>query len=176
MNYQNISEIYDANDRVRERLKNTVSNLNDEQLNSLPADGTWTIANIVEHISLVDGGIIRLSTKLLTEAQGAGGKSDGSAKISEAFLEQASKPLKLQAPERVRPTGTPTVTESFAIIDENRKKLEDLRPLFESVECSDFKFPHPYFGDLTAHEWLALLGGHEARHTRQIEGILSQTQ
>jgi len=176
MNYQNISEIYDANDLVRERLKNTVSNLNDAQLNFLPAEGTWTIANIVEHISLVDGGIIRLSTKLLTEAQGAGGKSDGAAKISEAFLEQASKPLKLQAPERVHPTGMPTVTESLAIMDENRKKLEELRPLFESVECSDFKFPHPYFGDLTAHEWLALLGGHEARHTRQIEGILSQTQ
>lgn len=176
MNYQTISEIYEANDKIRERLKNTVSNLNDDQLNLMPADGTWTIANIVEHVSLVDGGIIRLSAKLLTDAREKGEKSDGAAKISEAFLQQASIPRKLQAPERVHPTGKLTVTESLANMDENRQKLEELRPLFESVDCSEFKFPHPYFGDLTAHEWLVLLGGHEERHTKQIEGILSQTQ
>lgn len=176
MNYQTISEIYDANDKIRERLKSTVSNLNDEQLNFMPADGTWTIANIIEHVSLVDGGIIRLSAKLLTDAWEKGGKSDGAAKISERFLQEASIPRKLQAPERVRPTGNLTVTEALAKMDENRRKLEELRPLFETVDCSEFKFPHPYFGDLTAHEWLALLGGHEARHTKQIERILSQTQ
>ena len=59
-------------------------------------------------------------------------------------------------------------------LDETRKSLEDLRPMFESVECSEFKFPHPFFGDLTAHEWLALVGGHELRHTQQIERILAQ--
>ena len=35
------------------------------------------------------------------------------------------------------------------------------------------KFPHPFFGELSATEWLVLLGGHEARHTAQIERILS---
>lgn len=174
MNYQRISEIYDANDRVRTRLKETVSRLNDEQLNFLPGDGKWTITNIVEHISLVESGITRIFGKILAEAQAKGEKSDGTAKISDAFLQKASQGLKLQAPERVHPTGTVTIAESFVKMDETRQKLEELRPLFETVECSDFKFPHPYFGDLTAHEWLALLGGHEARHTKQIEAILSQ--
>ena len=59
-------------------------------------------------------------------------------------------------------------------MDETRQKLEELRPLFESIECSDVKFPHPAFGDMSAHEWLALLGGHETRHIRQIEGILEK--
>lgn len=176
MNYQTIAEIYNANDEIRVRLKNTVSNLNDEELNFLPAEGEWTIANIVEHVSLVESGITRIFGKILTEAQSKGGKSDGSAKISEAFLQKASQGLKLQAPERVRPTGTVTIAESFAKMEETRQKLEELRPLFETVECSDFKFPHPYFGDLTAHEWFALLGGHEARHTKQIEEILRQIQ
>jgi len=101
-------------------------------------------------------------------------KSDGAAKISETFLQQASIPRKLQAPERVHPTGKLTVTESLANMDENRQKLEELRPLFESVECSEFKFPHPAFGDISLHEWLALLGGHEIRHTQQIENLLSR--
>jgi hypothetical protein len=56
-------------------------------------------------------------------------------------------------------------------MEESRNRLNELRPLFESVECSDQKFPHPAFGELTAHEWLALVGGHEARHIAQIKRI-----
>ena len=175
MNYQTISEIYDANDRVRARLKETVSDLNDAELNFMP-EGGWTIANIVEHLSMVENGMSRICAKLLTEAQTQGGKANGEAKISREFLQQLSGGgnAKMEAPERVRPTGALTLAESFAKMEENRQKLEELRPLFESVECSNFKFPHPYFGGMTAHEWLALLGGHEAKHIAQIEGILSQ--
>lgn len=176
MNYQTISEIFDANENIRAKLRETISNLNDEQLKFMPADGEWTITHIVEHIALVESGITGVFGKILAEAQSKGGKSDGTAKISDDFLAKASVPRKLQAPERVRPTGTVTIEESFAKMNETRQKLEKLRPLFETVECSEFKFPHPYFGDLTAHEWLALLGGHEARHTRQIERIIRQTQ
>lgn len=175
MNYQNISEIYVANDKIRENLKATVGNLTDEQLNLLAEKGDWTIKNIVEHIAIVQKGMMRISAKLLTEAKAVGAAANGEAKISENFLQKAveARPAKFEAPDRVRPTGTQTIAESLSKLDETRKSLEDLRPLFESVECSDFKFQHPFFGDLTAHEWLALVGGHEFRHTSQIEKILS---
>ncbi len=176
MNYQNISEIYDANDKIRTKLKETVSNLTEEQANFLPEGEKWSVANLVEHISMVENGIARISAKLLGEAQAKGEKTNGEAKISESFLEKASwgRTQKFEAPERVHPSGKLTIAESLAKLDENRLKFEELRPLFESVECSDFKFPHPAFGDMSAHEWLALIGGHELRHMQQIKKILSQ--
>ncbi|MET0753197.1 MAG: DinB family protein [Pyrinomonadaceae bacterium] len=176
MNYQNISEIYDANDKIRTKLKETVSSLTEEQANFLPEGEKWTVANLVEHISMVENGIARISAKLLGEAQAAGGKTSGEAKISESFLEKAAwgRTQKFEAPERTHPSGKLTIAESLAKLDENRLKLEELRPLFESVECSDFKFPHPAFGNMSAHEWLALIGGHELRHMQQIKKILSQ--
>jgi hypothetical protein len=176
MNYQNISEIYDANDKIRATLKETVSSLTDEQANFLPEEGKWSVANLVEHISLVESGITRIFGKILNEAKAKGGVSGGEAKISEEFLQKLSwgREQKFQAPERVHPSGKLSIAESLAKMDENRVKLEELRPLFETVECSEFKFPHPAFGDLTAHEWLALLGGHEMRHIAQIQKILSQ--
>ncbi len=179
MNYQNISEIYEANHKIREKLKETVSKLTDEQANFLPEEGDkWTVAKIVEHIAIVQEGMTRISAKLLTEAQNRGGKADGAAKISESFSQKAleMKDRKFEAPERVRPTGKFSIAESLAKMEETRQKLKDLRPLFESVECSDFKFPHPFMGDLTAHEWLLLVGGHEFRHIKQIEDILSRTK
>ena len=174
MNYQTIADVYAANDKIRERLKKTVENLADEQLNYLPEGERWTIAQIVEHLSLVEDGMTRISRKLLNEAKETGKTSDGTMKISEDFLRKAesSREQKLEAPERVHPKLGQTIAESLAKMEENRKRLNELRPLFESVECSDYKFPHPAFGELTAHEWLALIGGHEMRHIEQIKRIL----
>jgi len=176
MNYQTISEIYDANDRVRAKLKDIVGNLSDEQANILPEGEKWTVREFVEHISIVDEGIMRISAKLLSESKENGKTANGAAKFSDEFLEKmaAGRTAKFEAPDRVRPTGTKSIAESLAKMDEARQKLEELRPLFESVECADSKFPHPAFGPMTAHEWLALLGGHEARHIRQIEGVLEK--
>ena len=176
MNYQTISEIYDANDQIRGKLKSIIANLTDDQANTLPDGEKWTIAGFVEHIAIVDEGIMRISAKLLNAAKANGKQSDGTAKFSDEFAQKiaAGRDSKFEAPERVHPTGTITIAESLAKMAETRKSLEDLRPLFESVECAEVKFPHPAFGDLSSHEWLALLGGHEMRHIKQIEGLLAK--
>lgn len=175
MNYQTVADVYAANDKIRERLRETVGSLTVEQLNYLPEGEKWTVAQIVEHLSLVDDGMTRISARLLRKARENGKAADGTVKISEEFLRKIyeANDQKLKAPEIVHPQGKQTIAESLAKMEENRKRLNELRPLFESVECSDYKFPHPAFGELTAHEWLALLGGHEARHLKQIKRILN---
>lgn len=176
MSYQKISEIYEANDQTRAKLKNLVENLTDEQLHFLPAGENWTIEQIVEHISIVEYGIAKISERLLNAAKENGKTSDGSAKISTEFLQKAaaSREQKLSASERVHPKGGVTIAESFAKMNETRQILEGLRPLFETVDETQAKFPHPAFGDMTSHEWLLLLGGHEQRHIAQIKRILAQ--
>jgi hypothetical protein len=171
MNYQTIEEVYAANDKIRVRLLEMIGEISDEQANALPDGEKWTIAQIGEHISIVEEGMGRISNKLLNEAKGNGKNSDGKAVISRAFAEKAagSRNQKLEAPDRVHPTGKQTIAESIEKLKENRHRLYDLKPLFETVECSEHTFPHPTFGDLTAHEWLALVGGHEFRHLEQIK-------
>jgi hypothetical protein len=56
INYQTISEIYDANDKIRQDLKGVLANLSDEQINILPDGEKWTVAGLVEHIAIVDEG------------------------------------------------------------------------------------------------------------------------
>lgn len=176
MNYQNIAEIYDSNDKIREKLKMIVGSLTDEQAGVLPEGEKWSLAQLVEHIALVEDGMTRICTKLLLKAQAEDRKSDGTAKISEIFLMKAAESVnqKLEAPERVHPTGTKTVAESLAKMEENRENLKKLRPIFETVDGTEHKFPHPAFGELTAQEWLALVGGHELRHIRQIKNLLEK--
>ncbi|MBS1797874.1 MAG: DinB family protein [Acidobacteria bacterium] len=176
MKYNTIGDIYEANDRIREKLRATVGNLTDAQADALPEGEKWTVREFVEHIAIVDEGIMRISAKLLNAAREGGKSSDGAARLSDEFLQKAAagRTAKFEAPDRVRPTGTKSIAESLARMDETRRQLEELRPLFESVDGTEAKFPHPAFGDLSAQEWLALLGGHEMRHIKQIEAVLEK--
>ncbi len=179
MNYQTITEIYQANAKIREKLKFTVSTLNDEQASFKVDQNTWNIQEIVEHIAIVEGGIAGICARLLQKSAEEKLPNDGSANISSEFLEKSRatanrRETKLQAPDRVTPSGRLSIEESFAKLAENGEILNQIRTGLETVNTQKAKFPHPYFGDMSATEWLALIGGHEFRHIDQIEEILSR--
>ncbi len=178
MNYQTIAEIYEGNAKIREKLKTTIADLSDEQLNFRADENVWTIGEIVEHLSIVENGMATISSRLLQKSTEENLSNDGKAHISHEFLAKANsiadrRTRKAQAPERVMPTGKLSITESLAKMDENAEILKQIRTGLETVNTQKHKFPHPFFGDLSATEWLALIGGHEFRHIDQIEEILS---
>ncbi len=179
MNYKTIAELYAANKKIREKLHETLSNLTHEQLIFRADKNTWTITEIVEHLAIVENGMASIASGLLQKSTVENIENDGSANISKGFLERASlvsnrRERKVSAPERVVPTGRLSIAESLVKMDENAKLLTHLRKGVETVNTEKNKFPHPFFGDLTATEWLALIGGHELRHIDQIEEILSE--
>jgi hypothetical protein len=176
MKYETIDEIYAGNEKVRARLKDVVGSLPDERATALPEGEKWTVAQIVEHISMVDEGAMRICARLLRKAQEAGRTHDGKVVITEDFLQKGSEiaGIKVQAPDIVQPTGTKSISDSLAKLDENSEQLEKLRELFKSVDGTELKFPHPFFGDISAQEWLSLKGGHEMRHIKQIEKVLAK--
>jgi hypothetical protein len=178
MNYQTIAEIYEANAKIREKLKSLVTDLSDEQINIRPNETAWTIREIVEHLAIVENGMAKISARLLQKSAEEDLANDGRANISREFLEKAGgiadrRTRKLQAPDIVQPGGTLSIAESFAKMEESAGILKQIRTGLETVNTQKYKFPHPFFGDLTATEWLSLIGGHETRHIDQIEEILS---
>lgn len=177
MKYESIEQIYQGNAKIRERLKKTVAGVSAEDAAKLQEGEKWTVAQIVEHIAIVDESTAKICTRLLKTAKEAGQTSDGSAVITENFLQKGVEiaGIKVEAPDFVRPTGTKTIEESLARLDETAERVEQLRELFSSVDGTQLKFPHPFFGEISAQEWLALKGGHELRHIKQIEAILNKT-
>lgn len=175
MNYSTLDEAYEANNAVRSKLKATVTALSGDQLNELPDGEKWSIRQIVEHVAMVNDGVFRICSKLLSKAEGDARPAVSFA-ISPDLLEKASGSVgvKLEAPERVRPLANASLEESLAKLDENARALETLREKFEKFDGSEPKFPHPYFGDLSAQEWFALSGAHEGRHLAQIRRIIEK--
>lgn len=173
MEYKTVEDVYTANFAIREKFKAAVAELTDDQLNARPAEGTWSIAQIVEHVAIVNEGMSRICAKLLSKAEAAGMTNDGSVRISNKFVETAAEAAakKLKAPEMVEPVGGIPAADSIAKLDELQSRFAELRSKFETVNGTDPKFPHPYFGDLSAQDWLVLCGAHEARHLRQIRKL-----
>ena len=170
---ETIADAYENNTRIHAHLNSVVSGLTSEQLNLRPDGEKWSIQEIVEHIAMVYESTGRICAKLVTGAKTAGKTGDGRVNMSASFGEKskAIAGMKVEAPERVQPSGEATVDASFARIDETKRFFDTLRPDLESLDLSEHTFPHPFFGQITAAEWLVLAGGHADRHTKQIERL-----
>jgi uncharacterized damage-inducible protein DinB len=170
---ETIADAFDNNARVRARLQSVIEGLSQDQLNARPDGEKWSIQEIVEHIATVEEGTCRICTKLVGEAKVAGRRGNGMIGLSPAFGERSAEiaNMKVEAPERVHPKGEATVDESLARMEAASKAFDAIRNDLEEFDLSEHTFPHPFFGQITAAEWLVLAGGHAARHTKQIERL-----
>jgi len=171
MHFETVSDIYAANSRSREKLIETLKGVSAGEATRCPQGELWSIQQIAEHIAMVDEGTARICAKLLNEAKTKGKPSDGTLPISADFRDKSKEiaGLKVEAPERVQPTGEVPIDESLVRLASSRQLFDSIRRDLALFDLSDHKFAHPYFGGLTAIEWLIVAGGHESRHTRQIE-------
>ena len=170
---ENIADVFENNARVRDHLRSVVHGLSVDQLTARPDGEKWSVQEIIEHIAMVDEGTSRICTKLVGEAKAAGKPGDGKIGLSSEFGEKSAviANMKVEAPERVQPTGQVPVDQSFARMDATANAFETIRSDLEAFDLSEHTFPHPFFGQITAAEWLVLAGGHASRHTKQIERL-----
>ena len=176
MRYESIADIYSANKLIRERFQATVADIGPDEENGLTEGEQWTPGHLVEHVSIVYGGMAGICGKLIGKAKDAGAVSDGTIAISPDYFSRlgSSAERKVEAPERVRPTGGVPLAESIQRLAAADQALVSMRDDFEAVGLDDHKFPHPLFGDLTAVEWLILAGLHEHRHTGQLQEMIAK--
>lgn len=173
MKKMTFDEIYAANQAAQKELMDVAGGITAEAASTILPHEKWSIAEVVEHVSLVEAGICRIVTRLLEKAREENRPSVGLAAISASYIEgmQAIANEKREAPEIVTPKGK-SLDESLASLEETSARLIELRPMFDKFDSESFKFPHPFFGDMSAAEWLVLAGGHKSRHIRQIRRLI----
>lgn len=176
MQFNSIADVYAANEQILTNFRELVSDISDDEASAPAKDQKWTIAEIVEHVAMVDGGMTKICSRLLSKAQADGLPSNGNVSLSSEFVDKSVQiaGIKVEAPEMVHPVGGRSIADSMAAIEEIASAVNEMRPLFESVDSVTHKFPHPFFGDLSAAEWLVLLGGHRARHSAQIRRRIAE--
>ena len=178
MIYHSVADIYASNDKIRRRLVAHAESADPARHTSRPAPEAWAVAEIIEHLAILEGRVVVLAEKLLQKAEGEAAAATTGSATSPAFtpfsLDEFTETVRdkqLSAPEAVRPQGNTDVSASLASLVQSRAALHALRPRIEAVDVSAARFPHPVFGPLNLYQWLAVTGLHEARHLRQLERL-----
>ncbi len=153
------------NIKIREQIWKSISELTDVQLNEVVEEGKWTIAQVLEHLYLIE--------KLAVEGIQRTLKTDekNPVKLRRIHL-AADRSYKVQAPERLVPT------DEFQTFEQIKNKLDSSREgLVQSIEgvseeiLNVKSMPHPAYGALSLNQWVSFIGYHEQRHLEQIEEI-----
>jgi uncharacterized damage-inducible protein DinB len=172
MIYHNIADIMTANEHAQERFIAAASNLTEAQANFRLDENQWTIAEIVEHVSIVNDGFLRLTHKLLKEAEATPMPPKADLNLGHTSLdENGQQQGAFQAPERVLPQGGVRIEDSLAKMRLSLDGLAEIRSRLEAIDLSEQMFPHPFLGPINAYQWMVLLGEHEDRHRGQIERL-----
>ena len=196
MNYESIADIYNTNDRIRSSLTSRVATLSAAQQTFRPAGDAWSVADIIEHLSITEQNMVRLIGLLLaktesaatTAASNAGDDADhqgaaaaaaatspAAAPVFQPFsmeaLAEKVRDVKLNAPEQIRPTGQ-SLAESLVSLQETRAAIENMRPRLEAADLTFATYPHPAWGEINLAQWLAFIGLHEGRHLQQVKRLM----
>jgi hypothetical protein len=173
-----LQELVDRISRNREKLLQSVSGLSEAHLNHKAEETSWSIGDVLNHLSLSDEANAKLTSNLLKRARASSLPPDTSPEVSEIHsmddLFPRMNAAKFQAPEFVAPHSHAPVDESLARLKASRERMLANVEQLDGFDLSGLTYPHPFAGELNAYQWILMAGAHEARHAEQINRMKSQ--
>lgn len=148
------------------RLIGILSDFDQNQIDKIPFEGSWTAGQVGEHLVKGLSGMPRL---VAGKTQKTNRPYDAKVKtIRDMFLDFDNK---MTAPDFLVPTEKHHAKEALIEALQNIEsellaiaKKEDL-----SITCLGFELPG--YGPMTVYEWIAFTTAHAQRHTLQLEKI-----
>lgn len=153
-------------EQTRDGVVAATKGLSEAQLKFKPAPDRWSVAEVLEHITVVEGAIYQNVTERIMKAP-AGAADRDTAKIDAQVLAIVpDRTHKVKAPEQFVPTGRWPATDT---LDQFLKTRAQTIAFFESTpDLRAHVGGESPFGPLDAYEWLVFTSAHSARHTKQI--------
>ena len=163
-------------ERYRAILREAVEEVPPARREERPAADRWSVAEILEHIGIVEGAITRLLRKQLEEARagGLGPERDTSPVVPTVPVSLVvDRSFRIEANPRVQPTGGLTAEAAWQVLDQRRKALQEFLQESDGLALGDviIPVPHPRLGPLNGWQWLVFLAAHEGRHAGQIREL-----
>ncbi|MND97538.1 DinB superfamily protein [compost metagenome] len=148
------------------KLGELISSFSEEEINTVPFEGSWTAGQTVQHIVLACSGLTMLfagKTEKTTREPDENVKG-----LDSIFLDYTTK---YQSPENIKP---PAIDYEKGTLLASVKKIQN--DLYEAAEtydltltCLEAKIPG--FENFTIYEWLHFAIVHTQRHTHQLKSI-----
>jgi len=170
--HPHLIDVFSRLDRSRAALGAAVESIAAPLRQQRPGPDQWSVAEVLEHLSIVETNLAAAFRKRLDEA-----RAEGLAALPpDAPSVLASFPLarildrqqRIEASNAARPKGLMAARTALAAYDSARAAFRDELIAVDGLDVDHVTVPHRIFGNFNVYQWAAFMGGHEARHTGQI--------
>jgi hypothetical protein len=155
-------------------LKDAVDAVPREMRQVKPAPDAWSIAEVLEHLSLVDASIARLISKRGAEARAGGLEAETETRTVLYTLDSArvlDRRERLKAREPAQPRAGLDADAAWAAMSQAETALRDAVISVDGLALGKLSYPHPSLGTLDFYQWIAFAATHKMRHILQIRDV-----
>jgi hypothetical protein len=170
-----LAEAMDYVEEKRKELLQSFEGIPGDRLCRRASDEGWSVAEILEHLRMVEAGVARLITKRVGQAREAGlGEEKSTDSVLPTFEHHRAKlaAAVMQAPATVLPRANVDISEAVEGLESSREALRAAAVSANGLAIGEIKHTHAILGELDLYQWLIFVGEHEGRHRKQIERTL----
>jgi hypothetical protein len=170
-----LAEAMDYVEEKRTELLKSFADVPGDRLCRRANDDGWSVAEILEHLRMVEAGVARLITKRVGQAREAGlGDEKSTAPVLPTFDQHSARleSAVLQSPATMVPRANVDINEAVEGLESSREALRAAAVSANGLAIGEIKHTHPVLGELDLYQWLIFVGQHEGRHKKQIERTL----
>jgi hypothetical protein len=174
--HSSLTEVFAGLDRSRAGLRAAVDSVPVHLRDQPPGSDRWSVAGILEHLSLVDERFTAIVANKIADARAAGlGKEEGLPTLLPPHVEAmlADRTERRTAPDLLHPRGLEAAA-AWERAEAARAAFCLVLSAADGLALSGVIHEHPRFGALNAYQWGGFIAAHESRHTEQIREIASQ--
>jgi hypothetical protein len=158
---------------AQQRLLRTADSVPADQWKTSPGNGSWSAAQLVAHLIMVERKVIGTADRLLQKTP---------KHIS--LLKRFHLPLALVEARIIRrktpiPVDPELVREKETMLAELREVRERTLAFMDETKGRDLSaycWPHPFLGMLNTYAWFQMVAAHELRHEKQMREIAEHLQ
>jgi hypothetical protein len=162
-------------EQKREELLQSFAGAPSSRLSRRVTKDSWSVAEILDHLRMVESGVARLIAKRVGQAREAGlGAEKSTASVMPSF-DRYSAQLEsavLKSPEVVLPRTDVDFKEALVGLESSHEALRAAAVSANGLALGEIKHTHAVLGELDLYQWLIFVGQHEGRHRKQIERTL----
>jgi uncharacterized damage-inducible protein DinB len=155
-------------DSVHQKLISTISPLGPDLYSRRPADGEWSVAEIVHHLCLVEDRV----TKELEAAIAREPRRVGFFRRLIPTSIVSLRAIRVKAPKAMNPLDAPARDLAIENFARTRKSLKTLCATHGVERFRNLVFKHPFLGEMDGVATVSFVGYHEQRHYKQIREVL----
>jgi uncharacterized damage-inducible protein DinB len=170
-----LAETMDYVEEKRKELLQSFAGAPSSRLSQRGAQDRWSVAEILDHLRMVESGVARLITKRVGQAREAGlGEEKSTTSVMPSFDKYSAhlESVVLKSPETVLPRTDVDFKEALDGLESSREALRTAVVSANGLALGEIKHTHPILGELDLYQWLIFVGQHEGRHRKQIDRTL----